>query len=100
MESNRRFWIFIVLVKHEQTDGSINIDTSTASSLKALKSLQEPPEQQPTAAEFKALITEYCMALGPDTVTLPKGLPFRKERLDALKDINAQLNSVLKTTKL
>jgi hypothetical protein len=40
------------------------------------------------------------MVLGPDTVTLPKGLPFRKERMDALKDINAQLNQVLKTTKL
>lgn len=62
--------------------------------------LQEPPAEQPTATEFKSLIQSYCMALGPDTVTLPKGLPFRKERLDVIKDINAELNSVLKNTKL
>jgi hypothetical protein len=76
-----------------------HIDTWAGTQLEYCNA-QEPPEQQPTAAEFKALITEYCMALGPDTVTLPKGLPFRRERLDALKDINAQLNNVLKNTKL
>ena len=65
-----------------------------------MRCLQEPPEEQPTAAEFKSLIQSYCMALGPDTVTLPKGLPFRKERLDVIKDINSQLNFVLKNTKL
>lgn len=67
---------------------------------KANAIVQDPPEQQPTPTEFKSLIQQYCMALGPDTVTLPKGLPFRKERLDSLKDINAMLNTVLKTTKL
>lgn len=51
--------------------------------------------EEPSAGDVKMLVTEYCMALGPDKGTFGKGVPLREERLQAFKDINTQLNSLV-----
>ena len=57
--------------------------------------VQEAPLLELSAGEVHTLVTEYCMALGPDKVTFGKGVPLREQRLQAFKDINTQLNSLV-----
>lgn len=57
--------------------------------------VQEAPLQEPSPSDVHTLVTEYCMALGPDKATFGKGVPLREQRLQAFKDINTQLNSLV-----